>query len=84
MVRKDSWAQDSPQMQLALLLQAVQGDLLNIADGFPTNDPSARLERMQVWLTEALQIVRSLPNTDWCVERDQRAMKEVYSDEVQT
>ena len=73
MVRKETWRQDSPQMQVGALLASVQGNLNNFLEGLiPAHKQQEVLERMAAHLSEAQEIARQLPNTDWCVERNRK------------
>lgn len=60
--RKPHHKQDTPRMQLCALVQAAQGDLLNILGGI-TNP--RQFPRTQIFLQEAQEILRKMPEGEW-------------------
>jgi hypothetical protein len=71
MKRKETWKQDSPQMQLGELLQSVYGNFCNLhpENEFLNSRKAKMAERCLEHLLEACEIARALPDTSWEVDR---------------
>ena len=61
MKRLETWSQDTPKMQLAVLLGTLKGELGNIEDGIK---PENALKRCQRWIAELKQLGDLLPE-EW-------------------
>lgn len=64
MKRQPHWKQDTPREQVVVLVQAAQGELLNLTLGYCINEKKS-FERALKALRQAQEILHELPEGVW-------------------